>query len=60
MDNIQVFLILILIRLIIPFWILLSIGEWNRHRVTQYRFRNEHRADSILQSSPPLPYAKDI
>jgi len=49
MDNIQVFLTLILIRLIIPFGILLLLGEWARYREAYYRFRNEYLADSILQ-----------
>jgi cytochrome oxidase assembly protein ShyY1 len=54
MDNIQVFLILILIRLIIPTGILITIGEWQRHREANDRLRNEHMKDSILQSSVPL------
>jgi hypothetical protein len=54
MDNIQVFLILILIRLIIPFGILITIGEWDRQQEANDRLRNEHLKDSILQSSVPL------
>ena len=57
MDNIQVFLTLILIRLIIPFGILLLLGEWVRQREANYRLRNEHLTDSILQSSVPLRHA---
>lgn len=57
MDNIQVFLTLILIRLIIPFGILILIGEWDRLREADYRLRNEHLQDSILQSSVPLRHA---
>ena len=57
MDNPQVFLTVILIRLMIPFGILLLIGEWNRHREGYDRFRNEHRTDSILQSSVSLQQA---
>jgi hypothetical protein len=54
MDNIQVFVTLMLIRLIIPFGILITLGEWERQRAANYRVRNEHRMDSILQSSVPL------
>jgi hypothetical protein len=57
MDNIQVLLALILIRLIIPTGILITIGEWERNRETNYRLRNEHLKDSVLQSSVPLLYA---
>jgi hypothetical protein len=57
MDNIQVFLTLILIRLIIPFGILFLIGEWDRHREANYRLRNEHLQDFIIQSSVPLRHA---
>ena len=57
MDNIQVFLILILIRLIIPFGILITIGEWNRQYEVNDRLRNEHLKDSILQSCVPLQRA---
>jgi hypothetical protein len=57
MDNIQVFLILILIRLIIPLGILITIGEWNRQHEANDRLRNQHPKDSILQSSIPLQHA---
>jgi hypothetical protein len=49
MDNIQVLLTLILIRLIIPIGILIMLGEWE--------LRNEHLKDSILPSAIPLRYA---
>jgi hypothetical protein len=54
MDNIQVLLTLILIRLIVPIGILILIGEWERTR--EANLRNEHLKDSILQSSIPLRY----
>lgn len=57
MDNIQVFLTLVLIRLLIPSGILIVIGEWNRQREANYRLRNERLTDSILQSSGPLQHA---
>jgi hypothetical protein len=57
MDNIQVLLTLVLIRLVIPFGILILIGEWNRQREADYRYRNERLTDSILQSSVSLQHA---
>ena len=54
MDNIQVFLALILIRLIIPSGLLILIGEWNRHSEAQYRLRNEQSTNVILQRSLQL------
>ena len=54
MDNIQVLLTLILIRLIIPIGILILIGEWERTR--DANLRNEHLKDSILPSAIPLRY----
>jgi hypothetical protein len=55
MDNAQVLLTLILIRLIIPVGILIMLGEWERIR--EANLRNEHLKDSILPSSVPLRYA---
>jgi hypothetical protein len=57
MDNIQVLLTLVLIRLVIPCGILIVIGEWNHQREANDSLRNEHRTDSILQSSIPLQQA---
>jgi hypothetical protein len=54
MDNIQVFLTLILLRLVIPVGILITLGEWERQREANYRSHNEHLTDSFLQSSVPL------
>jgi hypothetical protein len=54
MDNVQVLVILILIRLIIPIGILVTIGEWERHREANYRLHDEHLKASILQSSATL------
>jgi len=55
MDNIQVLLTLILIRLIVPIGILIMIGEWECTR--EANLRNEHLKDSILPSAIPLRYA---
>jgi hypothetical protein len=57
MDNIQVLLTLVLIRLVAPFGILILIGERNRQREAHDSLRNEHLKDSILQSSVPLQHA---
>jgi hypothetical protein len=55
MDNIQVLLTLILIRLIVPIGILIMIGEWECTR--EAKLRNEHFKDSILPSSILCRYA---
>jgi hypothetical protein len=44
MDDVQVLLTLALIRLVIPFGILILIGEWNRQREANYRLRNENHS----------------
>jgi hypothetical protein len=54
MDNIQVFITLILIRLIIPVGILLLMGEWNRYREARNGLRNQAPMDFTLQSSLSL------
>jgi hypothetical protein len=53
MDNVQVLVILILIRLIIPIGILVTIGEWERHREANYRLRDEYLKAPIFQTSVP-------
>jgi hypothetical protein len=55
MDNIQVLLTLILVRLIVPIGILIVIGEWESTR--EANLRNEHLKDSSLLGSIPLRYA---
>ena len=57
MDNIQILLTLVLIRLVIPLGILILIGEWNRQREANDSLQNERLTDSILRRSVPLQHA---